>query len=454
MSEIKMIRNLMSGYHRKCTRIWIEPTALEAAGFSVGDYITQTVTGDAIILRLSNTKTKHSVSKRKKPSWEYERPLYETCNQEITLVIKPRERIDILVSQGMLVIKKERSFDLFVINTPHLQGSDLKKLRLYSAPSGCGLATAAAVSTGLYEAVGGIDIWNDAIDAYRCNFNKGSVFLGDLVRLHNDYIPNADVCWLSPSCVEYSSLGTLIKGIAEGHSPHYARIVYATGAKAVMVEQVPSYFKSNSYAQLLKLLKPYFPYVYEKIIDAYDIGSVANRKRGYTVLFRDLTEFQWPELPSLPEHRRKTVKQVIGREWETGEWRTIKDSVMYGLLHKEGDHNFKSSKNHTLVGLESKRISAIVSNYRKYQVTSSYLKHPEREEWRPFNSCELARFLNVPNDYVFPDWMNEGLKTKLLGQGVDCNVAKMIQVEVAVALMGFRYQEMQRRMTTLYDKIV
>lgn len=443
MQNIKVIRNIMTGLHRSNTRIWIEPTALEAAGLQVGDSITQTVTRDAVILRLSAEETGHTVSKRKRPSWSEPRPLYETCNKEVTLVLQPRERIDILVSDGMIVIRKERSFDLYHIETPRLQGSELKKLRLFSGPCGGGVGTAAAVDTGLYEAVGGMDIWPEAIDAYLNNFDSGTVFLGDLTRIHPDYIPAADVCLLSPSCLDFTNLGIMGMGVTEGHGPHYGRIVHGTGAKAVVIEQVPGYFKSSSYVHLKRLLDPFFPVAHEMVIDAYDIGSVAGRTRGYAVFFREETDFQWPQIPKLPEHRRKTVGQVIGKEWEAGEWRSIEGTVMQGLLNKEGNNNFKADKNRTLVDLDSKRIAAVVANYRKYQVTSSYLRHPEDPgRWRPFRSDELASFLNVPELYEFPEWMTEGVKTKLLGQSVDCNVVGAIMVETAVALMGNHYRSL------------
>ncbi|MFB8378112.1 DNA cytosine methyltransferase [Paenibacillus taichungensis] len=448
MSNVKVIRNIMTGYHRSNTRIWIEPTALEAAGLKVGDSITQTVTRDAVILRASVEDTGHTVSKRKRPSWSEPRPLYETCNKEVTMVLLPRERIDILVSDGMIVIRKERSFDLFHIETPRLQGGDLKKLRLFSGPCGGGIGTAAAVDTGLYEAVGGMDIWPEAMDAYLNNFGAGTAFLGDLTRIHPDYIPAADVCLLSPSCLDFTSLGVMGMGISEGHGPHYGRIVHATGAAAVVIEQVPAYFKSSSYAHLKKMLQPFYPEVKETIIDAYDIGSVAGRTRGYAVFFQEETDFEWPGLPKLPLHRRKTVGQVIGKDWEDGEWRSIDGTVMHGLLNKTGNNNFKADKNHTLVDLESKRISAIVANYRRYQVTSSYLRHPDdAERWRPFRSDELAAFLNVPEFYTFPEWMTEGVKTKLLGQSVDCDVVRSIMIEAAVALMGSRYQSLSGKVT-------
>src|SRR5690606_16618836 len=130
------------------------------------------------------------------------------------------------------------------------------------------LATASLVDTDLYEAVGGVDISPIAVDAYRNNFDNGSFYLGSLTSKHTDYVPKADACWLSPSCTEYSGLGTMTNGLSEGHGPHYARLVLATGAEAVMIEQVPRYFKSESYRHLKRLLRPFFPFMHETVIDA------------------------------------------------------------------------------------------------------------------------------------------------------------------------------------------
>ncbi|MCD9025057.1 DNA cytosine methyltransferase [Cohnella silvisoli] len=138
-------------------------------------------------------------------------------------------------------------------------------------------------------AVGGADIWPEAIDAYANNFTTGTSFLGDLTRMHTDYIPRVDSYWLSPACDTYSALGTMTNGITEGHGPHYARIVLTSGASMVMIEQVPAYLKSTSYQHLRRLLSPFFPHIHETKIDAYDVGSVASRTRGYAVLFRERT---------------------------------------------------------------------------------------------------------------------------------------------------------------------
>ena len=89
-------------------------------------------------------------------------------------------------------------------------------------------------------------------------------------------------------------MGVMDGGVTEGHGPHYARLVLASGASVVMIEQVPQYYKSTSYLRLKKLLQPFFPYVHEKVIDAYALGSVASRTRGYAVFFREETDFEWP----------------------------------------------------------------------------------------------------------------------------------------------------------------
>ncbi|MBT2765786.1 hypothetical protein [Paenibacillus sp. ISL-20] len=100
---VKLVRNMITGYHRENTRIWIEPTSLEATDFTVGQGVKQTITRDAIILTRSDSMER-TISKRKRPSWAHPRPLYEACSKEVTAVIHARERIDLLISDGMIVI--------------------------------------------------------------------------------------------------------------------------------------------------------------------------------------------------------------------------------------------------------------------------------------------------------------------------------------------------------------
>ncbi|CEH28283.1 DNA cytosine methyltransferase [Aneurinibacillus migulanus] len=436
---IKLVRNIRTSQKEGNTRLFIEPPALEAAGLQVGESIQYTFLEEAIVITRSEDAS-NIVSRRKRAHWKSPRPLIDRANKEITRILRARERIDILVSDGQLVIRHSRSFDLCVIEKPLLPGNDLKKLRLYSMPAGGGIGTAALIDTGFFESVGMADVWDIAVEAYQYNFKNSIIYHGDVRFQAPTWIPKADVVFLSPPCVEFSLLGGREAGVLEGLGPHFARSIWATGATMVIIEQVPQYFSSRSYVHLKRLLSPNYPYWTERVLDAYDFGSVAGRKRGYAVCTVFNCGFTWPVIPKIPTHKRKTVKQVVGKRWEEKEWFPIEGTAMEKLLQKDGNNNFTAAHNPVLVELESTRISAIVAAYRRYQITSSYLRHPDGDKWRPFSSDELAAFLSVSNWYGFPEWLSEGQRTKLLGQSVDGRVMKAIGIEAAVALMSHRAQ--------------
>lgn len=438
--EVKLIRNIRTSEKKGNTWIFLESTVLEAGNFEIGDGVSLTIERDALIFRKTEDKT-HVVSKRKRPGWKKARPLMDKTNKEISSVIKAREKIDILVSEGMLVIRHARSFDLAYIRQPLLMGANQKQIRTLSVPGGAGIAMACLADSGFYSSVGSLDLWDAAIDTYRYNFHDSLSLFMDLRNVHNDYIPSADLVLLTPECVEFSMLGTRKEDIATALSPHYARVVYASGADYVLIEQVVPYYKSRAFKQLDALLRIKFPYSSGPVmLDAYDMGSVAGRRRGYCVYStRSLDTFQMPKPPNIPQHRRPTLKQVLkGLNVLEGDWRPIEGTVMEGLLKKNGDNNFRVESNHTLVTLDSIRLSAFVSHYRKVQVTSSYLTHPEDPQmWRMFEPNEIARILGIPDWFSFnSESISDATKTKLLGQSVDGIVMKSIGVELAVYVMG------------------
>lgn len=437
--KVKLIRNIRTSEKNGNTWIFLEPTVLEAAGFEVGDGVRLTIVKDALIFTKTDDKT-HIISRRKRPGWKRARPLLDKTNREISKVIRAREKIDILVSDGMLVIRHSRSFDLAYIRTPMLMGDDQKQIRTLSVPGGAGIGMACLVDTGYFSCVGSLDIWAEAIDVYRHNFRNSLALFTDIRHIHESYIPECDLVFLSPECVEFSMLGTRKEDISTALSPHYARVVYASGADYVLIEQVVPYYTSRAFEQLDSLLRIKFPYrAGPVVLDAYDFGSVAGRRRGYCVYStRPLDDFKMPDPPKIPEHRRPTLKQVLsGIDVEQGDWKPIEGTVMEGLLKKQGNNNFRADANYTLVTLESKRIAAFVASYRKVQVTSSYLKHPENPKWwRMFEPHEIARILGVPDWFQWDDEIiTDATKTKLLGQSVDGTVIRAIGVELATYIM-------------------
>jgi len=443
MNPIKMVRNLKTTERDGLTRLAFEPSCLEAAGFEVGDSVCISIEQDSVILVRNSDPEKSDgvISRRIRPGWKKARPYFDRSNAEIAATLRARERIDIIIRDGHITVRHERTFDLTYTNE-RLHGEGLQKLRLLSLPSGMGMATAALVNTSYFEAVGAVDLWPLALDVYRANFRDGVFLMSDIKHLHPDYVPRSDVVMLSPECDEFSLLGAKKANVANGLAVHYARLIWASGCNAVLIEQVSPYFNSRAYQQLRGLLiSSGFNRIYETQICAHDFGSVAGRKRGYAVAFRSDTDFFWPLAPRIPERFRKTVGQVLGSGWEErGHWLSIENSPMEKLQAKGCEHNnFNVEHNKTLVDLDSRRISAVISAYRRTQVTSSYLRHPDGKHWRKFTSDELGYgFLNLPDWFEWPaeGYVSETKKVELIGQGVDCIVVAAIGTELAVSLIG------------------
>lgn len=377
---IKMVRNLMTTESKGLTRLYFEPGVLEAGGFNPGDSVEFRVEQDIVVL-LKSDSGDSIISKRQRNGWSDPRPYFDRKNHELSRVLKARKRIDVIVREGKIEVRMSQSFSLWEIGPKSLQGSELKRLRCFSIPSGAGIAKAALLDTGLFECVGGIDYWNAAADTFRLNFgNSGITLWSDIRYIHSDFIPQADVAWLSCECDEFSPLGQSHAGIVSGLAPHYARLVMACGARAVIIEQVPQFYRTRSYRMLRQLLQSAgFNHFYEHVIDAHSFGSVPSRVRGYAVAFKDKTDFSWPSEPKIPERFRSTVGKVIGSDWENrGSFQSIDGSYMSQILDKDGaTNNFTAKHNHTLVTLDSTRMAAILQSYSRTNATSSYLLHPD-----------------------------------------------------------------------------
>lgn len=438
---IKMVRNLMTTATKgNNTRLYFESTVLESAGFNCGDPVKVRVEKEAIFLVRSEDGD-GVISRRHRVGWKEPRPYFDRKNQEITRVLRAHQRIDMIVRDREIEVRgMSVSFSLTETKEEEkFQGHQLGRLRCFSIPSGAGVAKAALVETGLYSCVGGLDYWNAAVDTFKLNFGDSSLAVfADMRHVAPSWVPRADVTWLSPECTDFSPLGLCGNGAVEGLAPHYARLTLASSSRAVIIEQIPQYYRTRSYRQLRELLVAGgFSHFYETVIDAHDFGSVPSRTRGYAVGFTENCDFAWPETPRIPNRFRSTVEQVIGPDWESrGEFKLIAGSYIEQLQNRSGEtNNFTATHNRTLVSLQDTRMAALLASYSRTNSTSSYLIHPDGKHWRKFVASELSRFMHIPDWFSWPEWMSENLRTQLIGQSVDCAVVKSIAVEVAVSLM-------------------
>ncbi|WP_158587603.1 hypothetical protein [Neobacillus notoginsengisoli] len=114
MENVKLIRNLRTSERNGNPRIFLEPAVLEVGGFIVGEPISYTRTQQALVIKKADDSD-YKVAKRKRPSWNKYRPLIDYSNGDLAMLFRAKEKIDILVGESVIVIKRSLSFDLCVI---------------------------------------------------------------------------------------------------------------------------------------------------------------------------------------------------------------------------------------------------------------------------------------------------------------------------------------------------
>lgn len=137
------------------SRFWGEGPILRKAQLRVGDPIkvsAHTEFGVIIIERCKEAESTHTVSKRTRKGVEVPEPVIDITNETVQ-IIPAGAKIDILVYQGKLIVRKEVSFDIVEYIKPSFSSDSLRKLRLLSVFSGGGTGSAAMVDTGLFESV-------------------------------------------------------------------------------------------------------------------------------------------------------------------------------------------------------------------------------------------------------------------------------------------------------------
>lgn len=457
----KMIRNYRTSRSQKnkeLTRLWLETTVLKAGGFEPGMALVITPQEGYVHIRVAQVyeKQTHKVHHRKGE------PLLDVSNKDIDSVLGAGIKIDVLVREQEIYVYKEMSFNVFDgIPESNIKTSEPHKFKVVSLFCGGGGMTSGFINTGACDSVFAVDsdtlennpadyeekgkvpgyrAWT--IETFRENFPNTLIYWGDIRSVHPIYVPKASIVLVSPPCVEYSGLGSKLKGIVEHFSFHIVRLILATGAFAVFFENVPSFFKSKTFQKIKEMLSPVYPEWHYKTIDSYELGSIQTRKRGYSVCFRDSTIFEWPEIPNIPKAKRKKVKDFIEKAPEE-EWFSIEGSAIGTLLtshkNKFAHTGFTADKNNLLVELESDKVSCFVKGYMKRQSVCSYFKHPtQKGKWRLFRPTEIIRMMNYPKWFRFPNRMPNTKKYEVAGNSVDVRPIEAIASNIVSALMEYK----------------
>lgn len=468
-SEIKVIRNYRTTHNPKNkekTRLWLEKTVLRLGNFEAGMPLITTVVDGYVHIREADILEipTHHVHGRTKKDGERD-PLLDVCNNEVDAVLGIGIKIDVVVKEKELIVYKEMSFKMFDgINKTEFWNDGAKKYRVVSLFSGGGAMTAGFVNTQGFESVMAIDSdipeqnpfdyelegktasytsWT--VETFKKNFPDTLFYWGDIKSVNPVYIPKADIVIISPPCVEYSGLGLRMKGLVEHFASHIVRIILETGAFAIFFENVPAYFKSQTFKMIKSMLSDVFVEWHGKDINSYDLGAIESRNRHYEVAFRDNTIFEFPEMPQLPNNRRKKIQAFLDDE-STVKWRPIEGTVMHSFLttHKEkfSHTGFTSDKNKMLVDSKDNKVACFVKGYGKIQSVCSYLRNPKDDsQWRPFTTNEIAKMMNYPNWFEFPKNMSVTRQLEVLGNSVNNKPVEAIASRIENALMAYEIKK-------------
>lgn len=472
-----MVRNYRTSYSSKntdITRLWLEKAVLRAGGFEPGMGLILTAYEDYVHIRAAEVLEvqTHKVHKKKNE------PLLDVCNRDVHAVLGVGVKIDVVVKEKEIYVYKEMSFEMFSgSNATNFWNEEIKRFKVVSLFGGGGALTAGFVNTQACESVFSVDTdipeqnpyayekegkepsymaWTT--ETFRKNFPDTLLYWGDIRSVHPVYIPKADIVVISPPCVEYSGLGTKMKGLVEHFAFHIVRIILQTGAFALFFENVPAYFKSKTFEKIKRMLEPVFPEWHLQTIDSYDLGAIETRNRGYAVAFRDHTNFEFPEMPQIPSSRRKKIKHFINQVPDE-EWRTIEGTVMQSFFttHKEkfAHTGFTATNNKMLTDQSDNKVSCFVKGYSKIQSVCTYLKHPKKDLWRLFSPDEVMRMMHYPEWFQFPEGMSNTRQYEVLGNSVNVRSIESIASCVVTSLMEYKvkkHMEQQFQQQTELEK--
>lgn len=177
--------------------------------------------------------------------------------------------------------------------------------------SGAGLFSAGFVEAG-FKPVLAIDLSKEAIASYNQNLPPVAV-TGSVAAF--DEIPQADVLIAGPPCQGFSTLGRQDPlDVRNGLALEVPRWAAASGARVVVVENVPPFLASDQWRELTASLQTLGYSVSTWILDAVEHGAPQLRRRAFTI-----ASMVGAVVEPRPTARRISAGEVLDRPIRAGD---------------------------------------------------------------------------------------------------------------------------------------
>lgn len=396
----------------KTPRIWLQHLVCEASGFVPGEELFIKINEEDKEILIQNRKFEegeqgdihqvHVSSRKNKHSGEA-RPLVDSARESYASVISIQDKVEIRVynlGDYSRVVVRPLQFKIF--DTESFEVPSDERIRLLSIAAGAGIGTSYLKDTQYFTPVQEIELDVDSAENLRLNYPESFLYNGDLRDCN--IVAKADVALVTLPCNEHSSLGDGDQGIFINLSLAAAKIIKAAKPRMLFFENVPAFYDSRAYWDILDLLLSDFPYWIGPVkIESHDFGSVAKRERSYSVAFQykeDMMEFRVPSPPK--KVRRKKLKEFLDPKGTEHDWKPL-DSWISSFKSK-AEKNIPwadRSTDLTFVDENATMIQCIPKRYRSHSASNSYVLHPDKQHWRFLTVSEIRRIFGIPENFKF-----------------------------------------------------
>ncbi|MFD1675637.1 DNA cytosine methyltransferase [Alicyclobacillus fodiniaquatilis] len=449
MNRLRGIHTVSIGRNRGKGRIWLENLSLLDADFTPGTPVTIEY-GHTITIRKAEDDGDIHISSRKRKG--HETPILDLNSETISDYFTYKEKIRVEIQQGEIRISKLQSFRIVEDNAPS-QVTTMEKFQVVELPSGAGLGGYAFENTGLFEVAVAGDIDMTALEALRYNQPNPVLYWSNMFDIHQDDIPSSDVFIFTPDCTPFSRLGRR-NYVCSASAPmvhHGLRIISAKRFPVVLIENVPEFGNSSFYQHYKRMMVEMDYNVSDRVLQAWDFGTIASRPRFISVAVQKPFEFEFPE-PNLNAAHRDKVKKFV-REIEDRKWMSISENrtlrFFFGEHRSEQmakGNGFGISED-SLVTLDHKRIPAFIANYHKIQSTGPFLRHPKNPNLLSMFEPNEILAIQGFNDYEMPEHLSKSTQYRLIGQAICGRMFRALAVAVASVLMQMRLRVSSKRRT-------
>lgn len=415
--------------------VWLHHLVCETADLQEGDplYISVDEIKEEIVLQnqpISNEDHVIHVSARLNKTSGRRRPLVDTAGERYSF-LSFTDKVEIKVfREGQLRKIIVRPLHYKLTETCSIPTPKDERISYVSICSGAGIGSSMVRSTGYFTSVQEIELEEDSAEVLKHNFRSSYLFNGDLKDCHE--VAEADMCLVTLPCSEHSSLGEGSENVMNNLILATAKIIKSTKASCLWFENVPSFYKSDSWQQLKEILIKDYPYFTERQIESWDFGSIATRNRKYVIAFSDRQLFEQFKWPTAPRVRRKKLKTILDGKHTIHDWKPL-DKWIESFNSREAWKNRNLDK--TFVTGDAIQINCVPKRYRSHCASSSYILNEDKTHWRFLSEAELFRIFDIPVNFKFPDHTPITRRYEMIGQSVCGKVFKAIANNIATTFM-------------------